>query len=109
MAYRNYWNREQWLAFSTGECVNAGHEDPPCEQHRREAEEGFQHHVRLVNRDEVTESTQRWMDRNLRPGAERQIARPFVPDPPDERTLPPSPRGVAPDGRRQRRDLPDCR
>ncbi len=87
MAYRNYWNREQWLAVSTRECSVAAHEHAPCDDHKRLAEEGFQHHVRLVNRDEVTESRQRWMDRNLRPGADRQIARPFVPDPPDERTL----------------------
>ncbi len=88
MAYRNYWNGERWLAVSRPECLVAGHEHAPCDDHKRLAEEGFQHHVRLLNRD-VTDSAQRWMDRNLRPGADPQIARPFVPDPPDERTLTP--------------------
>ncbi len=81
MGRRILWNRKQWTDFYSGECAAAGHRPIPCLEHDCLIEEGIAHHARLANSEEVTASTQAWIDRNTRPGEKRDIAQPYVPDP----------------------------
>ncbi len=80
MGRRILWNRQQWTAHYNAECAAAGHSPVPCEEHDRLIEEGIAHHARLANSEEVTASTQAWIDRNTRPGAKRDTAQPYAPD-----------------------------
>lgn len=62
--YRIYPTPEALTERFTAECEAAGHEDPPCEEHRRVIAEQVARTEERINSPEVDASTKRFVDEN---------------------------------------------